>query len=70
MKIGINDGCANGGMMDSLSIGKMEEDPDWEPFVQVEVTEEEWTSWEVFLKEHEKWETFWNNKMFPPKKKK
>lgn len=63
LKVGINDGCANGGMMDSLSISLLSEDPDWEPFRKAEVTQEEWDSWQAFLKEHDKWELFWDKKM-------
>lgn len=49
MKVGINDGCANGGMMDSLSIAPLAEEPDWEPYWTVEVTDQEWAEWEAFL---------------------
>lgn len=62
MKIGINDGCANGGMMDSLSISPLDTNPGWEPNYTVEVTKEEWAEWQLFLKEHRKWEHFWDKK--------
>lgn len=61
MKIGINDGCANGGMMDSLSISPKEEG-DWDPMYVVEVTNEEWAAWEAFLREENKWDLFWDGK--------
>lgn len=63
MKVGINVGCAHGGLMDSLSIEKMEEDDDWMPYYTVEVSEEDWALWESFLKLHDHWEAFWNNRM-------
>lgn len=58
MKIGINDGCANGGMMDSLSIEPME--PGWEPMVVVDVPDEKWAEWLTFLKEHNTWDKYWS----------
>lgn len=70
MKVGISDGCANGGMMDSLDIHPLEDEPDWEPYYTVEVTAQKWEEWQSFLKLHNKWERFWDNKMFPPKPKK
>lgn len=61
-KIGINDRCANGGMMDSLSISPLAEDDGWEPMYTVDVTDEEWSAWQAHLKEHDKWADFWYNK--------
>ncbi len=63
MKVGINDGCANGGMMDSLSIETLEGNEDWEPYWIAEVTDEEWMNWRAHLKEHAKWEKFWDKKL-------
>lgn len=63
MKIGINDGCAHGGMMDSLTISPMKEDKDWKPEWITEVSQEEWDNWQAFLKEHNKWEMFWYSKL-------
>lgn len=63
MKVGINDGCAHGGMMDSLSIHPLKEEKGWQPMYTVEVTEEEWAEWQAFLKLHNKWEGFWDKKM-------
>lgn len=70
MKVGINAGCANGGMMDSLSIHKMDEDEDWNPECMVEVSEEEWALWEAFLELHSHWSNFWNNRMTKKSKSK
>lgn len=66
MKVGINDGCANGGMMDSLSIDEFTEEDEtdgWTPAYTVEVTEAEWAAWTAHLKEHKKWERFWDKRM-------
>lgn len=64
MKIGINDGCANGGMMDSMSISPFTpEDKNWEPTYTVEVTEEQWAEWQAFLLLHDRWESFWDTLM-------
>ena len=62
MKIGIWDGCANGGMMDSLSISPYKEN-DGEPYAIAEVTEEKWAEWKAFLKEHDKWSVFWDKEL-------
>jgi hypothetical protein len=59
MKITIRDGCANGGMMDSLSIYPAEDEDD----VTCEVAEEAWREWQAFLKQHNKWERFWDTKL-------
>lgn len=59
MKIRINDGCANGGMMDSLSI-RPDEGGDDSYGTLVDVTDEEWSRWQEFLKLHEHWEVFWD----------
>ncbi len=61
-KIAIWDGCAHGGMMDSLSIHPYEED-DGVPTWVADVSEEDWTAWELFLKEHGKWDVFWDKQM-------
>lgn len=63
MRIGINDGCAHGGMMDSLTIHPMKPREDWEPYWVTEVTDEEWSQWQAFLDQHNKWERFWDSKM-------
>lgn len=59
MKIGIWDGCANGGMMDSMSmspyVGGNEK-----PYAIADIPEEIWHNWQVFLKEHDKWERYWD----------
>lgn len=62
LKVGINDGCANGGMMDSLSISLMSENPDWEPYYQTEVTQQEWDKWITHLRAHAEWERFWDKR--------
>jgi hypothetical protein len=63
MKVGVNDGCAHGGLMDSLSIEPMEDNKDWRPYWIVEVTDEEWKNWQAHLEEHFKWEKFWDRKL-------
>lgn len=62
MKVGIWDGCANGGLMDSLNIDALTGDPaqDGQPVSTVEISEEKWKEWEAFLKLHEQWERFWD----------
>lgn len=62
LKVGINDGCANGGMMDSLSIALMSEEPGWEPYYTAEVTEREWQEWLSFLEAEIRWARFWDKK--------
>lgn len=63
MKIGINYGCANGGMMDSMTMTPIDgRDPGWKPPYIVEVTEAEWEEWQVHLRAHGRWEEFWDNK--------
>lgn len=62
MKIGIWDGCANGGMMDSLSIHEYEEG-NGEPYAIAEISEKKWAEWQAFLKEHNKWELFWDREL-------
>lgn len=63
MKIGIWAGCANGGMMDSLSISPFSED-DGEPDAVYDCSYAEWTEWKAHLKEHTKWARFWNDKLY------
>lgn len=62
MKVGIWDGCANGGMMDSLSIDKFTPG-DGQPYAVCEITDEQWEEWEAFLKLHDKWEAFWDKQL-------
>lgn len=64
MKVQIQDGCANGGMMDSLSIDLVDEGEEVHPHSFVtEVSPHEWARWEAFLKEHDMWERFWDKKL-------
>lgn len=62
MKISIWDGCANGGMMDSLNIKPFVEG-NGKPYAVAEVTSELWAEWQAFLKEYNKWELFWDNEL-------
>lgn len=68
LKIGITDGCANGGMMDSLSIYEMEDGD--EPYFTTTVTAEKWAEWKAFLKLHDKWEQFWDAKLMAAERRK
>ena len=59
MKVGIWDGCANGGMMDSLNIDEFVEG-NGQPYAVVDIPLAKWEEWQAFLELHNNWEHYWD----------